>query len=428
MTKLLLAMSIRDIDRYDILQQFIRKEIKRTHAAILLTLSVRQVSRLKISVVERGPSALIHGLRGKHSCNAIADKERRKIVRLITSKYHDFTPTFATEKLRENHGIDRDTKTVKRIMVAEGLLKPKKKRNIDEHRAWRQRRAAFGEMLQFDGSYHDWFEGRGGITESCLLATIDDATSKLVKAEFAPHEGIFPVFDFWVEYITNHGKPRQIYLDKFSTYKMNSAIAKDNPELKTQFGRAMEAIAIEPIFANSPQAKGRVERLFDTLQDRLVKELRLKNIATVKEANRFLKEIFIPSFNEKFSVIPSSNVNLHRELMEKERTTLPSIFSRHSKRTVQNDFTFSFKNKWHQLTEDQRVTICKKDIVTIEEWLDGSFHVRLRGKELNYKILPERPKRSHAPAVIVKTDSATWKPAADHPWRKKIKRNFQTTY
>ena len=263
--------------------------------------------------------------------------------------------------------------------------------------------------------------------EACLLATIDDATGRIVKAEFAPHEGVFPVFAFWKAYLEAHGKPRSIYLDRFSTYKMNGAVAKDNPDLKTQFQRAMEALHVDPLFALSPQAKGRIERLFDTLQDRLVKELRLGGISSVEAANRFLEHRFIHAFNTKFAVVPASSVDMHQKLTMKEQAALPSIFSRQEARTIQNDFTFSFKNQWYQLTEQQPATVCKKDIVTIEEHLDHALHVRLRGKTLNVIMLPERPKTSRVPFVIAQT-ALPHKPPADHPWRRRFRMEASRTH
>lgn len=419
MTLLLPPMSAREIDRFDILSRLLRKELNGTEAGKLLGLCVRQVRRLKVVVKRKGVSGLIHGLRGKVSNRRMEDKERKKIARLLREKYPDFGPAFATEKLLEIHKIDHDPKTIRSIQTTEGLWKPRRSKTKDEHRSWRPRRSTYGEMEQFDGSYHDWFEGRGGIAEACLLAAIDDATGKIVEAVFAPHEGVFPVFTFWKIYIETHGKPRQIYMDKFSTYKMNSAAARDNPDLKTQFQRAMIALHIEPIFAQSPQAKGRVERLFDTLQDRLVKELRLANIGTIERANQFLTDTFIPAFNAKFSVVPASPQDLHQPLTEQERKDLPSIFSRQEHRIVQNDFTFSFQRQWYQLTAHQPVTICKKDTVMVEEHLDHSIHIRLRGKDLNATILPERPKKAMVPFVIAKTAPPT-KPSADHPWRQRF--------
>lgn len=419
MTDQLLAMSKRDIDRFELLKRLIRKEIGRSHAAKLLRLTERHVTRLKKAVIALGASALIHKSRGKASRNKIHEQERQKIVRLLKEKFPDFGPTFAAEKLRELHRINRDPKTIRSIQMAEGLWKPRRPQAKSEHRSWRARRAAFGEMQQFDGSYHDWFEGRGGIVESCLLASIEDATGKIMQAKFAPHEGVFPVFGFWKNYVETHGKPRHIYLDRFSTYKMSQKVALENPDLKTQFKRAMEELGVEVIFAMSPEAKGRIERLFDTLQDRLVKELRLRNIGAVEEANRFLKEEFIETFNAKFSVEAASAANLHAPLTEKERKHLASIFSRKEERTVQNDFTFSFRNQWYQITERQPATVCKKDTVTVEEHLDHSIHIRLRGKELNVVLLPVRPKKRQAPLVIAKA-AQDRKPSADHPWRRRF--------
>lgn len=410
-------MSKRNLDRYDIIRRLLRREMNGSRAAGLLGLSTRQVRRLKADVREHGAKALVHALTGSHSNHRLPEKERARIVDLLKTKYADFGPTFAAEKLRELHGITRDPETVRRIMLAASLWRPRRGKAKSEHRSWRARRGAMGEMLQFDGSYHDWFEGRRGITEACLLAAIDDATGRITQAEFRDHEGLFPVMGFWKKYLEAHGKPRSIYLDKFSTYKMNGAIAKENPDLKTQLGRAMSELEIETIFANSPQAKGRVERLFDTLQDRLVKELRLAGIDSVEAANQFLAKTFIPAFNEKFSVVPASGADLHRRLTPRERATLPQTFSRHEARTLQNDYTFSFKNQWYQITKDQPVTVCKKDVVTVEEWVDGGVHIRLRGKDLNYVVLADRPQRVEQPWVIAKAQAPAI-PPADHPWRR----------
>lgn len=414
----LYSLSERELDRLDLIQQFIRKEITRRHAASLLDCTERHVMRLARAVEQYGPQALAHKSRGRPSNNAASPEERALLTEMLTTSYPDFGPTLATEHLRDDHGILRDPKTIRQIMIGADLWKPKKKqKNAQPHRTWRQRRSAFGELEQFDGSYHDWFEGRGGIDEACLLASIDDAAGQITRAVFAPHEGVFPVLDFWNKYLKTHGKPRAIYLDKFSTYKMNSAVAKENPDLKTQFERAMTTLEIEPIFANSPQAKGRVERLFQTLQDRLIKALRLQGISTIDEANEFLATTFVPAFNQKFAVTPVSAANLHRPLTGKEIAALPSILSRHEARTIQNDFTIAWQKSWLQLTEHQPVTVCRRDVLTVEERLDHTIHLRLRGKELNYVVLPERPKKIHHPVVIAKTAPSSWKPAPDHPWR-----------
>lgn len=414
-----LTMSKKEVDRVDILGRLLRKEINGTRASALLSVSSRQVRTLKKKFTSLGPKGLIHGNRGKPSNRRLPEKLRIRILSLLHKKYPDFGPTFASEKLVELHAITCDPKTIRSIMIGERLWAPRRGKKKSEHRDWRPRKESFGEMLQFDGSYHDWFEGRGGIRESCLLATIDDATGMVVQAVFAEHEGVLPVMGFWKEYVLKEGKPRCIYLDKFSTYKVNHKIASENPDAKTQFQRACSDLSIQPIFANSPQAKGRVERLFDTLQDRLVKELRLARVSSVKDANAFLLA-YLPKFNARFSVQPASQANLHRQLTPNDRKSLASIFSRHTHRTAQNDFTFSFNSQWYQLTATQTIVVCKKDVVTVEEWLDGTIHVRLRNKELNYTLLPERPKKQNAIPWVLSSmpERQSNKPAADHPWRR----------
>ncbi len=416
-----ITMSAKELDRFQIIKKLVGEYINGTEAAKLLHLSVRQIRRLKAMVKESGAKGLIHGNRGAKSHNRINKNEKEKIVGLLHKRYNDFGPTFANEKLSEYHGINRDPKTIRQIMIDEGLWKPRLKEKASAHRAWRERRPCYGEMIQFDGSYEFWFENRG--MKYCLLAAIDDATGKIVFAKFDEHEGVFPVFGFWQEYLVRNGKPRSIYLDKFSTYNINHRLAKENNDTLTQFERAADELRIELIKANSPQAKGRVERLFSTLQDRLIKELRLANISTAGEANIFLEKIFIPKFNARFSVEPRNKTDLHQRLNQKEIGQLQGIFSRQKKRTILNDFTFSFKNQWYQLTKEQPVTVCKKDVVIVEERLDGSINTRLRSKYLNYELLPERYKKIATkmpwiiPAGILTPSGITRKPAPNHPWR-----------
>lgn len=410
-------MSQRELTRLEIIQRLLQKEYSNAHAAELLRLCVRQVKRLKKKVRRLGAAGLIHASRGRVGHHRLDQSEHETIVELLRKHYHDFKPTFAAEKLHERHHIDHDPKTIRSIMIQEHLWTPKKVRAGSEHRSWRLRRSSFGEMQQFDGSYEYWFEDRA--PKCCLLASIDDARGTITKAQFALHEGVVPVFTFWREYLQTHGKPLSIYMDKFSTYKMPERWIVQNHDLKTQFQRAMSELGIEPIFAHSPQAKGRVERLFETLQDRLVKELRLQGISTMEEGTRFLKEIFIPKFNAQFGVEPRSTTDSHRSLTAKEQQNMDAVFSRQYERTIGNDFTVSFHNHWYQITKDQPVTVCKKDAVTIEERLGGSVWIRLRGKYLHYALLQERPKKVAAPWVIPKT-RILWKPPVEHPWRKPL--------
>lgn len=424
----LITMSVKEMDRYEVIRRLIHQELNGTAAAQLLHLSTRQVRRLKRYVRRSGARGLLHGNRGKPSNRQVPLTERTRIITLIKHRYPDCGPTLATEQLAKVHGIHRDPTTIRDLLVAAELWIPRRAPAGSAHRMWRQRRSRSGEMVQFDGSYHDWFEGRGGSTEVCLLAAIDDATGKIVHLQFAAHEGVIPVFTFWKAYVVVHGVPRAIYLDRLSTYKMTQQVAVENHELVTQFQRAATTLRVELITAHSPQAKGRVERLFGTLQDRLVKELRLAGISTVDAANRFLLETFIPRFNAQFAVPAAERGDLHRPLTAQEQTELDAIFARQWTRVVHNDFTIAFKNQWYQLMKEQPVTVCKKDTITIEERLDGSVWLRLRGQYPASTRLPERPQRvKNLPWVLPATvkPRAVFIPAPNHPWRQRINLNLR---
>ncbi len=352
---------------------------------------------------------------------AVAIKE--KALQVIEKTYPDFKPGFATEKLGENHQIQITSQTIRVWMTEKGLWKPRKQKQ-QSFRSWRPRKEYYGELEQFDGSYHFWFENRfidsaGNPIEVCLLAAIDDATGAITKASFSANEGINAVFSFWKEYCETRGKPLGIYLDKFSTYKINHKSAVDNSELMTQFQRAMKQLGIHLITAHSPQAKGRIERLFQTLQDRLVKEMRLANITTPEAGNAFLQDVFIPKFNKQFAVIPSKEGNVHKQLLLQEKTKIDHIFSVKETRRVNLDFTIQFKNKWHQLTEIQPTTVRPLLKVTVETWLDQTNHIILNDHELAFIILPEKPKKQRIKQpVILTTHTLNYKPPPDHPWRK----------
>jgi hypothetical protein len=254
------------------------------------------------------------------------------------------------------------------------------------------------------------------------LASIDDATGKITKAKFAANEGIHAVFTFWKEYVISIGKALAIYLDKFSTYKINHKAAVDNQELITQFQRATKQIGIKLITAHSAQAKGRIERLFLTLQDRLIKEMRLAKINTPEEGNKFLQEVFLPKFNAKFAVVPAKKGDVHRKLLAQDKKNINRIFSVQSERTVRNDFTIQFKNFWYQLTEVQPVTIRPKEKLLVEEWLNGTIHFSFREKYLTYIVLPEKPKKVKINPPLITTHKLNWKPPPDHPWKLTFKK------
>lgn len=394
-------------------------------AATILGISTRQIKRLKKKVREEGENGVIHKLKGRESNHRLEEVLKQKALQHIRDSYRDFKPILASEKLEKYHGIHLNSQTTRRWMVAAGLWRERKQRRIT-YRSWRPRKEYFGELEQFDGSYHLWLERRyadiqGNPLELCLLASIDDAKGAITKAGFFENEGVFAVFTFWKSYIESLGKPKAIYLDKFSTYKLNHKGAVDNSELMTQFQRAMNDLSIELITAHSPQAKGRVERLFGTLQDRLVKELRLANISSPKEANIFLENTFIPYFNQKFSVIAQKEGNVHQSLSEKEKEDINRIFSIQSVRGVNNDFTIQFKNNWYQLAEIQPTTIRPKELVIIEQWLDRTIHLSKAGYYLNYLLLPKKPEKVNKNPLILTTHPLNWKPPIDHPWRKSYK-------
>ena len=415
-------LSNEEQQRLDVIKAAIQRKITNRQAAKMLEISPRQVKRLKKAVKTEGEKAIIHKLKGRKSNHCIDSEVKENLLKEIKDAYHDFKPGFATEKLAEQYDTGVTSQTIRIWMTEAGLWKPHKQKKTGKYRSWRPRKEYFGELQQFDGSYHYWFEDRfvdkeGYSIEVCLLVTIDDATGKITKAEFSANEGVIAVFNFWEKYVLEIGKPTNVYLDKFSTYKINHKSAVDNHELITQFQRAMLDLAINLIPAHSPQAKGRIERLFQTLQDRLIKEMRLVGINAPDEGNKFLEKIFIPKFNNKFAVIPAKDGNAHKSLSEIDRKNLNRIFSVQSARRVNNDFTIQFKNNWYQLTELQPTTVRARDRILVEEWLDGTIHFSLRAKYLNYTILPERPKKIKQLPLILTTHRLNWKPPLDHPWR-----------
>lgn len=410
-------MTEKDIVRFHIITKLIEGLVAEAWAAEQLGLSVRQVRRLKHNVLERKAVAVVHGLRGRPSNHQIPFATINEVSKLLHEKYYDFGPTFATEKLKTLHGISLSKETVRALMTSLGLWKPKRTKENGRYHAWRPRKERYGAMEQFDGSYHRWFEDRSD--ECCLLAAIDDATGCITRAEFGASESVVEVAGFWKAYIAEKGRPIAIYLDKFSTYKINHKNAKDNHELMTQFERMAQEVDIDLITAHSPEAKGRIERLFGTLQDRLVKELRLVGIGTIPEANAFLKATFIPAFNAQFGVLPADASDAHRPLTEIERMSLDAIFSVHAIRKVGNDFTVRFENRWLQLMKIQPCLVCRNDTVLLEKRLDDTLHMRLRGNYLAFIALPDRPPKTHERITALAPKRAEpWKPAADHPWRK----------
>ena len=382
-----IPMSSKELKYVEIIPRVIANELNGVEAAELLGVTDRTVRRLKAVVKKHGSSALAHKGRGRTGNHRIPENERRKIENLLIDKYYDFTPTFAAEKLDEIHGMKHDRKTIGAIMIDLGLKEPPRPIGATTvHRNWREPRARFGELVQFDGSYHEWFEDRA-TGKQCLLAAIDDATGNIIHLSIKEHEGVLPVLAFWKEYANKYGLPQGIYVDKFSTYKMNQKTLAENPDVKTQFSRVMEGLRTNVIFANSSQAKGRVERLFRTLQDRLIKELRLQNISTVSEANRFFGDVFIPDFNKRFGRPAREAGDLHRLLETKERNRVDDLFCRHDERTVCHDFTVSHNTVWYQLCPTPGVAVRPRDVCIVRTHTDGRISIAIRGKTVQYKII-----------------------------------------
>lgn len=409
------TMSLQEINRCGILKQIEDGILKQAEAAKVMGVSERQTRRLVKTYRERGPDGIVNGLRGKPGNHSLALELREQAIALVKTQYHDFGPTLASEKLGSLHGIRINHETLRLLMVSAGIWKPKK-RKVNRH-VRRERRSCYGEMEQFDGCMHDWFEGRG--PKCTLLASRDDAANE-VTARFYAYEGTETVMLFWWGYMNRHGKPQSIYLDRHSTYRVNHKNAADDDRMTTQFERAMDELGIEVIHAHSPQAKGRIENLFGTLQDRLVKELRLAGISTPEEANTFLEETFLPAFNKRFMVHPASSANVHWPVSSKE--DLGQILSVQSERYIGNDFTVRFKGAWLQLHETQPTLVLPRARVLVEERLDGSLHVRLNGKYLTFTILKDKPVQR--PKTIALTSNPkpnetrkSNKPSPSHPWR-----------
>jgi hypothetical protein len=359
-------------------------------------------------------------LRGRPSNHQLDAGLLPRALTLVKTFYHDFGPTFANEKLAKRHHIHLSTPTLRQGMIQEGLWRSRKHRPF--HRAWRERRACVGELVQLDGSDHDWFEGRG--PRCALLIFIDDATSRILSGEFVPVEDTLNLLRAARAYLLLHGRPLAFYVDRDSIYKVNrhASVEEDlrDEQPLSQFSRAMQELDIEMIFALSPQAKGRVERGFKTHQDRLVKELRLAGISTMQEANKFLQKIYIPDHNARCAVLPADPTNTHRPLLPGHR--LDRILSLRVPRVVANDFTLRFRNQFFQITQDQPVRVRSKNTVLVEIRLDGSTHIRFKDHYLHFTAITKR-QRPVAPkdTTFLRSllpSSPPRKPPRSHPWKR----------
>lgn len=415
-----LTMRTREIDRLKVIHDIFENRITWNQAAGQVCVTERQIGRICARVRIEGNRGVIHGLRGKPSNHQLQEGVLDRAVGIVQEKYVDFGPTFANEKLREKHGIIVSVNTLRGGMICEGLWKPK--RVGKKHRAWRQRRSCVGELVQLDGSEHAWFEGRGEIC--ALVIYIDDATSRILWGEFIPVEDTLSLLGSTKRYLERHGRPVAFYVDKDSVYKVNRALRLEEElegqsEALTQFRRAMDELGIAMIFAQSPQAKGRVERSFLTHQDRLVKELRLAGISTMGAANEFLWKSYIPDHNRRYSVEPANGMDAHRALLKGQ--DLSRILSIRDPRVVAQDFTVRWKNEYFQIEKEQRVHVRPKVEVKVEQRLDGTVHLRFQDQYLNFKRLEKRPYRAYHEGRTVKylcdRVQRPQAPAMSHPWK-----------
>ena len=416
-----IIIPIKVMERYQTVQEYLRGNLSVTEATIRCRIGERQFFRLVAKVkkaeqdkVRIGPEILIHGNTGRIGNRALSEETKQEVKKLVNSRYPDFGPTLATEKLQELHNFTINSETLRNWMIEWDIWKPKRRRKNGKHREWRERRPLYGQMQQFDGCYHLWFEDRGELC--CLLLSVDDATGRITGARFVEWEGVFPSFTFWRKYLKKHGKPGSIYLDKHSTYKINVKTLLDDPEARSQFERVCQELGIEVIHAHSAEAKGRVERVFKTLQDRLVKELRLRGISNKEDANRFLEEVFIDDFNGRFAVEPKESGDVHRTLSESQ-VELDQIFTIKTERMIMNDFTIRYHNRFFQLQQTTKRLVRQKEKVEVRETEDKTVSIHLRGTQLPSEELPERPKRVK-PEPKLLAHRKPHKPAPDHPWRR----------
>jgi len=386
-------------------------------ASPLLGLSYRQTRRVWQRYQSQGDAGLVHRLRGRASSRRKPTKLRTRILARYRQRYPDFGPTLAAEYLKAD-GLAIDHETLRRWLLAEGLRVVRRRRQV--HRQWRERKACLGEMVQLDGSHHDWFEGRRG--RCVLMVMVDDATNR-VQARFSEEETTHASYDLFEQWTRRHGLPHSLYVDRDSIYRCEQApdladqLAGKEPQ--TQFGRAMEQLGVKLILANSPQAKGRVERMNGVLQDRLVKALRLAQIDDLEQANRFLERTFLPAFNRQFSRQPTQAVDAHRAVPR----NLDEILSWEQERVVQRDWTVVCAGRWYQLDRQHEALSLVRRRVMVRRLRSGKEQLIYRGQKLRWRALPTRPERAQpkvnsVPSKPPATKPAPCKPAASHPWRR----------
>lgn len=403
-------MSVKELKRVHVIRQAMTKTLRQREAGELLGLTARQVRRLIQRVRVEGDTGLRHRSRGRPSNRQHPPALKARVLRLYAKHYGDFGPTLAAEKLVERHGITLSAETVRGWWRTAGVTHFQRRKR--PHRAWRARKAHVGALLQMDGSHHAWFEDRG---PTCvLMAYLDDASSR-VAARFYEYEGTVPAMDSFGRYVRCYGVPLCAYADKHTTYRAQGEptvaeqLAGTKPQ--SQFERALAALGVELIHAHSPQAKGRGERLFKTLQDRLVKDLRLAGIATIEAANRFL-ETWLPRYNRQFAIPPAEAAALHRP--SPTARELNRILCLKTTRVVRRDWTVAHHGHLYQLDTNVRAMQ-----VMVEERLDGTIEFTHHGRPLRSHAIAARPIQVTAPPPLI-TSRRPVKPRLTHPWHRRI--------
>jgi transposase len=382
-----LAMGTKELTRGKLMAMVSEKKITLKEAASRLGISYRQAKRIKSDYQKDGDEGLLHGNQGKASNRAIEAEVKAQILSTYRERYPDFGPTFAAEKLEEVEGLKVSSETLRQWLVKEGLWQRKRKRS--EHRSRRDRRPSFGDLVQFDGSHHDWFEGRR--MKCCLINMVDDATGKTLSMLFEQETTEGAMRTLWA-WIGLYGLPKALYCDKKNAFVLTREPTEDEikrgiTKPKSHFGKACEKLGIEVIAANSPQAKGRVERNHGVYQDRFVKELRLAGISTIEAANKFLFKTYLPKINAKFEVAPADSADGHAPLLGVD---LREIFVFEHTRSVSNDYVVKFECAQFQILKENKITPRPKDKVVIRIRLDGSKDIYWQGKRLKTKeIQPE---------------------------------------
>ncbi len=389
-----IIMSQKEGKRVIILEKLKGGEISQKTAGYALNLTIRQTRRIFYRYLEYGVSGLIHKGRGRVGNRKINKLEIDRVISLVREKYSDFGPTFALEKLEELHQVKFGVDTLRVAMITSGIWKSRSRKHSNNHPS-RPRRECEGELIQVDGSPFRWLEDRGETGMFSLLVAVDDATSKIKQLLFVPSESIESYFEFTKGYLKTNGKPLAWYMDKHSVFRVNSKQGEGTHEDSvglTQFGRAMQELDIAMIFANTPQAKGRVENVNGTLQDRLTKEMRLRDIMTIEQANAYLPE-FMEIFNKRFAKKPKNSTDLHRLISAKELNQLDDIFTIKDVRVISKNLTIQYKNLEYQIQSKRPAYAMRKTKVEVwEHPRSGEVTLFHQGRKLDYTIFKKQPK------------------------------------